>query len=357
MPGIRQRAGPVGLNAQHETGGEASLCAAHEPLIEVTQNFGWLFGVLGKRPQRAHNEGDGHGGLESFAAHIAQDDQRARIFLRGCQWNDLEEVAADLCGRLIDAGNGEARDGRCFLRNEDVLRLARRPHFKLDLRLAAALQELLEGDGVEQYEEEQRVQQETSTEGVVTQVQAPGLEWVDDRPMGKAITLTEYADQECPQPVKEGRDTDGQHLCLPFAEESDADDEKDVERCQRVDSGRDGVDPLGAQPGGLPTCESDHVDDLGEDVKDAQGNGPSPPLRDFVKTEKSEEQQPDRYVARGIDELQIDLVRKEAHPVADAIQIVDGANGRAPEFAYDVRGSIPLVKEGDIVSTADCSFD
>ena len=133
-----------------------------------------------------------------------------------------------------------------FLGDKDMLHLARRSHFKVDLRLAASLQELLAGDGVKQYQEEQRVQQETSTESLVTQVQSPGLEWVDDRPMGKAIALTEDADQKCPQPVKEGRDTDGQHLCLPLAEKPDADDEKDVERRQRVDSGRDGVDPLGA---------------------------------------------------------------------------------------------------------------
>jgi hypothetical protein len=157
-------------------------------------------------------------------------------------------------------------------------------------------------------------------------VQSPGLKWVDDRPMGKAIALPEDADQECPQPVKEGRDTDGRHLCLPFAEKPNADDEKDVERRQRVDSGRDGVDPLGAQPGGLPMRESDHVDDLGENVKDAEGNRPSSPLRDFVKPEKGEEQQPERNVARSIDELQIDLVHEEGHPVADAIQIVDGAD-------------------------------
>ena len=80
--------------------------------------------------------------------------------------DDLEEVSADFFGGAVDAGDGEAGNGGRFLGDEDVLNFLRGLDLKLHPRLALAVEELLAGDGEDESEEKQRVEDESNAEEV-----------------------------------------------------------------------------------------------------------------------------------------------------------------------------------------------
>ena len=47
-----------------------------QALIDLGQHLGGLGSEFGQGPDGADDERDGHGGLQSFAAHVAQDNER-----------------------------------------------------------------------------------------------------------------------------------------------------------------------------------------------------------------------------------------------------------------------------------------
>ena len=68
------------------------------------------------------DEGGEHAGLDAFAGHVADDDEHAAVAWIG---KDLKEVAADLAGGPVFAGDGEAGRGRQLRGNEVLLHIAR----------------------------------------------------------------------------------------------------------------------------------------------------------------------------------------------------------------------------------------
>ena len=76
--------------------------------------------VMRDGSHRANDHGDGHGGLETFAADVSQNHERGVVFER----DDLEEVAADLLRGAVGAGESESRHGRRGFRNEHLLQFA-----------------------------------------------------------------------------------------------------------------------------------------------------------------------------------------------------------------------------------------
>ena len=64
------------MKEQHDAGGETVLQPAVQALIDFDQHLGGLGRELGQRADGADDEGYSHRSFESFAAYIAQDDER-----------------------------------------------------------------------------------------------------------------------------------------------------------------------------------------------------------------------------------------------------------------------------------------
>ena len=109
MAGAGEHAGAIGAKAEDEAGGEAAVHMANEPPVQPRQKLCRIAGRFGQSPQGANDQRDGHGGLQSLAADVADDDQGLAIGQR----DDLEEVAANHLSGEVGAGNLVAgNDGR-----------------------------------------------------------------------------------------------------------------------------------------------------------------------------------------------------------------------------------------------------
>ena len=103
------------------------------------------------RAQRAHDQRYRHRRLQSFAAYVAQGNQRTAVG----GGNDLEEVTAYLFRRTVDAGNGQTGNRRRLLGHEDLLHFAGRLYFQFDTGLPLPFQEVLPGNGEDQGQEQE----------------------------------------------------------------------------------------------------------------------------------------------------------------------------------------------------------
>src|SRR6185503_20652286 len=91
----------VGFETEDYAGGEASLHSSCETLVESAENFAGARGLRDLRADDAHNGCDIHGGFEPFTAYVSQSDDRGAVRVG----EDLEEVAADLLGGSVGAGD------------------------------------------------------------------------------------------------------------------------------------------------------------------------------------------------------------------------------------------------------------
>ena len=71
--------------------------------------------------QGSDQQRDGHGSRHALAADVADSHEDAAVG----DGDDLEEVATDLAGGLVDAGQSKAGNGGDFVGHEDLLHRAR----------------------------------------------------------------------------------------------------------------------------------------------------------------------------------------------------------------------------------------
>ena len=87
MAGTGKSTGTVTSKMERDAGGEAALEPAEQMTVEVGKNGGGAGGGVGYGADGAHDERNGHGCAQAFAADIAEDNERGLIFER----NDLEK--------------------------------------------------------------------------------------------------------------------------------------------------------------------------------------------------------------------------------------------------------------------------
>jgi hypothetical protein len=92
--------------------------ATEEPAVKGFQEKEWVGVELGGHADGTDEESNEHSGLETFSGDVAGDDEKRAV---GCAGDDLEEVAADVAGGAILAGNGEAGVSQEGLGEDDAL--------------------------------------------------------------------------------------------------------------------------------------------------------------------------------------------------------------------------------------------
>jgi hypothetical protein len=134
VAGVGDCRGAVLIDTEDQAGGEAVLAASQHAEIHGGEDFGGALCVVGERADGANQQRHGHGGGHALPADVADDDQSAVVWCG----DDLEEVAADLAGGLVDALEGEAGDGRDFFGDEDLLDCAGGFEFRFEALFVAS---------------------------------------------------------------------------------------------------------------------------------------------------------------------------------------------------------------------------
>src|SRR5580704_12853210 len=93
-------AGAVEL--EQESRREAALHSAEEAAIEAGENFRGFRLKLGKSADGADDESDVHRRFETLSADVADGDKGGFVV----EGDALEEVASDLAGGVVGAGDG-----------------------------------------------------------------------------------------------------------------------------------------------------------------------------------------------------------------------------------------------------------
>src|SRR3984885_14791529 len=292
MPGIRHRGLPIGSQVQHHAGDEAALDAPDQTPVQSLQNLRGLQRVVGQRAQGAYDQRDRHRRLQPFAAYIADDHQRVALRLR----HHLEEIAAHLRCRLVDAGNRIARNRRRLLRNQHVLYLPCRLDLHLDLRLAAAFHELLAADREQQHDEQQQVQQKGCAEGISADVDAPCLHVINQRPVREPPALSGKLKGQIVGAVKKRGDRYRPQRPLSPAHQPEAHNEKNVDRRQCINRRRDRIGPLQSRTGILPREECRYINRLRNQIEGRKNLGPASPPWFPAQPKERQQQQPQRDV-------------------------------------------------------------
>src|SRR6202034_2862422 len=120
---------------------ETLLHVAAQVPIQFVEYLIRLLGECAHSTQGANDHGNDHGRPQSLAADVADHDQSATAGER----DHLEEIAAHLGSRVVDAFNAVAADLRWMFRNHEPLHFAgsghlafQRGHFRASPQVALA---------------------------------------------------------------------------------------------------------------------------------------------------------------------------------------------------------------------------
>lgn len=80
MAGIGEGAYAIGMNASWQASDEAAVQVSHEGSIAIAKSLGRH--ARRDRTRSPHDGGDGHGGAESYVAHVADHDKDFAVLLR-----------------------------------------------------------------------------------------------------------------------------------------------------------------------------------------------------------------------------------------------------------------------------------
>jgi hypothetical protein len=133
MAGIGESERSVWCDASAETGDKAAVGGRGELRVQPFEDLAWRVSFLGERAERAEDQCAGHGGPESFAADVADDDQSGSSGLR----QHLVEIAADLSGGQVGGGQPASGHGWERERHEALLDFARGSQFGAKLLAGA----------------------------------------------------------------------------------------------------------------------------------------------------------------------------------------------------------------------------
>src|SRR6185437_11205474 len=217
--------------------------------------------------------------------------------------NHLKEIAANLFGGPVDAGDGKAGDGRRFLGDEDFLDLLRRFQFEFHPGLMLAFKELLAGDGEDEGEEEERVEDECDAEEVAAGVEAYVVEAGSQSPVREANALPEQINEAVEQGTGASRGDERPQSELFSASEAVADNHKYVERRDGVDGGGDGVNPGQGRPRFVPDKDGPDIAELRREIDSDQPFGSTHPTAVLRQPEKIEQDHPDGNVLSTLPHL------------------------------------------------------
>src|ERR1700756_5893008 len=111
MAGGCNRAGALWLKPQRDTRGKAAFQPPAEAAVEDLEECRRRGILLCQRADCTHDERDCHGGFETFAAYVSQNNE-GRLSVDG---NDLEEVTSHFERRLVRTGQAVSGElSACF---------------------------------------------------------------------------------------------------------------------------------------------------------------------------------------------------------------------------------------------------
>ena len=134
MTGVGYQHAPVGCDTSHKRRRKTPASTANQAVIQVGKHFRGIDGKLGNAAYGPDQHGDEHGGWQSLAGNIADDDKQASV----ADAEDLKEIPTYFLGGLVDALNAKSGDSVGFLGQQKLLHLLRGGQIVLKLRLAPA---------------------------------------------------------------------------------------------------------------------------------------------------------------------------------------------------------------------------
>ena len=132
------------VDAKHHAGGKPARHAPDEAAVQRAEDL-CRIGLTGFCAKHAHDHGDIHARLQALAADIAQGHNRGAVIIG----NDLKEVAADLHGRLVGAGDSVTLKGGQSRRDKYLLDFAPTLQFAFHHSMASLLFQRVAIHGIE----------------------------------------------------------------------------------------------------------------------------------------------------------------------------------------------------------------
>ena len=331
MPGIRERDGAVGGDAEGEASG-VSFAAAEETAVEGFEDSAGIVSGFDRAARGSDEERDEHASFESFAGDVAGDDEERAV---GGVGDDLEEVAADFEGRSIFAFDCETGKNGAGLGQDDLLDFLG----LFDVEGEAALI----ADGVEEAAEEKEGEggsQEEDGEVVDGELNAKGEPDgadVEEAELGGEASDADEEDGGNDEPAFEslGADTFNDSPAEQGEEEETNDERRSME--DGHNRGREG-----GEEEVLRADDGDHVEDRENGDGTGQPGGtmemePNPPDHDPAGEQEG--------IEKDIGEDVIGNIAEPLRPCTDAGEDVEHG-GEQKDGAHPEVDTIGTVEEG-----------